>query len=132
MILRNSSSAPGASLEAIAPIFHITARPASRSVVPMSRNRPFWYSPATAARTSGVTYFAMRRANGALSAMPSLIYSRQDATPAKGVPGSHRRGDSAQDLIILWTQECEWRDQCAGADPGHQFEFRAAALRAPY
>ena len=47
-ILRNSSSAPGWPLDAIAPMFQITGRWASRSVVPIISSRPFWYSRAIA------------------------------------------------------------------------------------
>ena len=47
-ILRNSSSAPGWPLAAMAPMFQITGRWASRSVVPISSSRPFWYSRAMA------------------------------------------------------------------------------------
>ncbi|MNU44989.1 hypothetical protein D3C71_338220 [compost metagenome] len=72
MMLRKSSSAPGALLAAIAPMFQVTGRPESRSVVPISRILPFEYSSAIAARISAVTYFAMSRDSGLLSAIPSL------------------------------------------------------------
>ena len=43
-ILRNRSSASGWPLAAIAPMFQITGRWASRSVVPISSRRPLLYS----------------------------------------------------------------------------------------
>ena len=72
MTLRKRSSAPGAPLDAMAPMFQVTGRPESRSVVPICRARPFAYSDAIAARISGVTCFATSRDRGLLSAMPSL------------------------------------------------------------
>ncbi|MNL19419.1 hypothetical protein D3C87_1406180 [compost metagenome] len=72
MMLRNSSSAPGAWLAAIVPMFQVTGRAQSRSVVPIIRIRPLAYSAAICASTSGVMYFAMSRASGLLSATPSL------------------------------------------------------------
>ncbi|MNN45682.1 hypothetical protein D3C81_1600290 [compost metagenome] len=72
MMLRKSSSAPGAWLAAIAPMFQVTGRPESRSVVPISRIRPWAYCSAIAASICAVMYFAMSRDNGLLSAMPSL------------------------------------------------------------
>ncbi|MCY1182283.1 hypothetical protein D9M73_228370 [compost metagenome] len=72
MMLRKRSSAPGASLAAIVPMFQVTGRPESRSVVPISRIRPLAYSDAIAARISAVMYFVMSRDSGLLSAIPSL------------------------------------------------------------
>ena len=72
MMFLNSCRAAGEAMDAMAPIFQVTARPASRSVVPISRTRPFANSRAIAAMTSGVRYFATSRASGLLSAMPSL------------------------------------------------------------
>ncbi|MNF91820.1 hypothetical protein D3C84_744390 [compost metagenome] len=72
MMLRNRSSAPGAWLEAMAPMFQVTGRPESRSVVPISKILPLAYSEAIAARIRVVMYLEMSRDSGLLSAIPSL------------------------------------------------------------
>ncbi|MNP24197.1 hypothetical protein D3C76_1169450 [compost metagenome] len=72
MMLRNRSKAPGAWLDAIAPMFQVTGRHESRSVVPINRIRPLSCSSAILARICSVTYLVISRESGLLSAMPSL------------------------------------------------------------
>ena len=64
-------AASGKPEAAIAPMFQITGRCASRSVVPISSRRPFWYSRAIAASIFWSAYLAMISASGLVSAMAS-------------------------------------------------------------
>ena len=70
-ILRKSCSASGLPLAASAPMFQITGRWASRSVVPISSRRPSPYSRAIAANIFSSAYLAMTSASGVVSAMAS-------------------------------------------------------------
>jgi hypothetical protein len=68
-----SSRRFGLSLAAIAPMFQVTGRMASRFVVPISSRRPERWATAISSRTSSVTSVAIRCRSGAESAMASLV-----------------------------------------------------------
>jgi hypothetical protein len=76
---RTRLSAPGLPEFAIAPMFQIIGRPASRLVVPMNSIRPLRCSTAILASSSSFTYWSITRASRAVedSAVP---LSRPDRT----------------------------------------------------
>ena len=79
-----------------APMFQITGRWASRSVVPISSRRPFWYSRAIASNIFWSAYLAIISASGRGVGHGVVEQGGGEATRAIDLLGGHGRVDLAQ------------------------------------
>ena len=131
MTLRKSSIAAGDLFSAISPMFHTTGRWASRLVVSTIRRRPRRY------------WAAMRSSMSRSMYLRDQICERrrigQCRTAEEGGQELRRndfvllvlRPDRVQLLVFRRPEKCERRDDGAGADAGHNFEFRPVAASGP-
>src|SRR5439155_24891591 len=126
-----SSSVPGAWLDAIAPMFHVTARPASRSVVSNLQDAP--RSVFSSDRRQDFRRDVLRDESLQRPAVRHAIAreARETVARMKNVLRTDRGRDVPNDVVVLRPEKGKRGDQGACADARDDLERRPVAMRAP-